>query len=121
MTIQRVLRSMPIVPGEVTVAGQVYTKSVIITPMLKPQVWNVDTFVNLQAAHIEQLLKLKPEILLLWVGEQLRFPELQLLTSVYQARVGLEVMDNAAVCRTYNILVAEQRKVVAGIIIDTLC
>jgi len=59
-------------------------------------------------------------VLLLGTGPQLRFPRAELWRPVSrrlaEARVGLEVMDAQAACRTYNILVAEGRKVAAALL-----
>ena len=63
-------------------------------------------------------LTLKPEILLLGTGAQLRFPHPRLYRQLIAAGIGMECMDTAAACRTYNILMGEDRKVVAGILLD---
>ena len=70
---------------------------------------------DLAAAHFDFLLTLQPEIVLLGSGAGQRFPRPALARSLSAARVGLEAMDTAAACRTYNILIAEGRNVVAAV------
>ena len=57
--------------------------------------------------------------MLLGTGEQQLFPEAQIYALFGQQGIGLEVMDNGALCRTFNILVAEDRAVTAAIILPT--
>jgi uncharacterized protein len=62
------------------------------------------------------LLELEAEIVILGTGPRQRFPHPRLTAALAQARVGLEVMSLQAACRTYNILVAEDRKVAAALL-----
>lgn len=73
---------------------------------------------DLAAAHFEFLLTLRPEIVVLGTGATQRFPHPALLRSLSAARIGLEAMDTRAACRTYNILVAEGRNVVAAVMLE---
>ncbi len=70
---------------------------------------------DLAAAHFELLLSLQPEIVILGSGARQRFPHPALSQSL-AARIGVEAMDTPAACRTYNILIAEGRNVVAAVI-----
>ena len=69
------------------------------------------------AGDFKFLLALEPEIVLLGTGATLRFPRPALSHCLTQAHIGLEVMDTAAACRTYNILVAEGRRVLAALLL----
>lgn len=79
--------------------------------------WDISGFEALQATHFEYLLSLQPEIVVFGTGATLRFPGPNLTKLMARAGVGLEVMDSHAACRTYNILTAEGRKVLAAILI----
>jgi hypothetical protein len=68
--------------------------------------------------EFEGLLKYKPEMVLLGTGASLRFPHPSLTRALTDAGVGLEVMDTPAACRTFNILAAEGRSVVAVLLIN---
>jgi uncharacterized protein len=70
---------------------------------------------DLAAVHFEFLLSLRPEIVLLGTGARQKFPHPALSRSLSAARIGLESMDTPAACRTYNILIAEGRHVVAAV------
>ena len=93
-----------------------YTTSLIITPdQVEP--WPVAGFEALQASDFERLRDLRSEVVLLGTGSRQHFPHPRLTRPLSDARIGLEVMDTQAACRTYNILMAESRKVVAALLV----
>ena len=75
-------------------------------------------FDALTAGHFEWLAQHKLDILLLGTGTRLRFPHPSLTHALIDARIGLEVMDIGALCRTYNYLAAEGRSVGAAVLIE---
>lgn len=77
--------------------------------------WAVDNFQTLSVEHIDNVLALKPEIILLGTGIQHLLPSEPLLKILVNTRIGFEIMHTAAACRTYNILMGEGRNVVAGL------
>ena len=103
--------------GYVAINGTRYTRSLLVTPDRPVEDWPATDFPSLRAEHFEQFLALKPDLVLLGTGATLRFPRPELSRSLHAARIGLEVMDNAAVCRTYNILLAEGRNVAAAVLL----
>jgi len=90
--------------------------SFIISPKRLVRDWPVADIAALQLAHLEILAELEPELVLLGTGERLIFPAAELTMVLLSRRIGVEVMDTAAACRTYNILMAEGRGVVAALI-----
>ena len=78
--------------------------------------WPVASFAALAEEHFERIAELKPEVVLLGTGARLRFPHPRLAAPLARAGIGLEVMDLQAACRTYNILVAEERAVAAALV-----
>ena len=80
--------------------------------------WPVKNFVELAASHFLQLIDLKPELILIGTGSRQRFPKPELLKSLIEAKIGFEIMDSQAACRTYNILVGEGRQVVLALIVE---
>jgi uncharacterized protein len=102
----------------VMVNGQRHERSVVVLRDRLLTDWQVAGFDSLAAEHFEALAALEPEILLLGTGERQRFPRPELTRPLVEARIGLEVMDLQAACRTYNILVAEERKVVAALLFN---
>ncbi len=104
-------------PGYVLVNARRYESGVLVTGRrILP--WPVTGFGALAEAHFERIAELNPEIVLLGTGAALRFPHPSLYRSLAARRIGVEVMDNHAACRTYNILVAEAREVVAALLFD---
>ena len=71
----------------------------------------------LKAGDFAGLLQHRPELVLLGTGATQRFPHPRLLSALSDARVGVEMMDTRAACRTFNILIAEDRRVVAALIV----
>lgn len=74
---------------------------------------------QLTAEHFDRVALRAPEIILLGSGHKLRFPSPALYAGLLRARIGIEVMDTAAACRTYNILAAEGRRVAAALILES--
>ena len=80
--------------------------------------WPVKNFDELDAGHFLQLIDLKPELILIGTGSRQRFPKPELLKALIEAKIGFEIMDSQAACRTYNILVGEGRQVVLALIVE---
>lgn len=104
-------------PGEVTINQQHYQHSCIITQQQIINDWNINHIDQLNAEHLQALLAFKPEVLIIGTGETQIFPPAALFGLCAQAGVSLEVMNNAAACRTYNVLTTEDREVVLGLIL----
>ena len=101
----------------VMVNGARRDSSVIVTAeQVAP--WSAASFEALSAEDFEGFSKLGVEIVLLGTGARQRFPHPRLTASLGTARIGLEVMDVKAACRTYNILVAEERKVALALLFE---
>jgi uncharacterized protein len=101
--------------GFVLVNGQRQDRNVIVMPeRLEP--WAAASFDALSEADFDVFLALAPEILLLGTGPKQRFPHPRLTRKLAAQRIGVEVMDVQAACRTYNILMAEERRVAAALL-----
>ena len=103
--------------GYVSINTQRYTSAVIVTPNRTVAEWDVRDFAALEPAHMQALLDLKPEIVLLGTGERQQFPRPDLMRMFMEARVGFEAMDTRAACRTYNVLMSESREVLAALFV----
>jgi len=71
------------------------------------------TVADLRLEHAAHLLEFEPELVLLGTGVRQIFPEAFFGAEFLKAGIGFEVMDTGAACRTFNVLVGEQRRVVA--------
>jgi uncharacterized protein len=103
--------------GYVSVNGKRFERSLIVLPERIVADWGAENFAALAPVHFEIFVGLAPEIVLLGTGARLRFPRPELTRALVEARIGLEVMDVQAACRTYNILAAESRKVAAAVLL----
>jgi len=104
--------------AQLWVGNQPHRGSVIVPwtgPVLQ---WEPADFAALTQAHFDGLLQLKPELVIFGSGARLRFPPPALLRGLIEQRIGVESMDTAAACRTYNVLVSEGRTVVAALLLE---
>ena len=103
----------------VLINGQRHESSLLLTARgIEIAPWVGLDFDALTAAHFEWIARREVDILLLGTGTRLRFPHPSLTRALVEARIGLEVMDIGALCRTYNILAAEGRSVGAAVLIE---
>jgi len=103
--------------GVLQVKDTRYTGAVILTPSAIMPDWAASASSVLDLELLAPALSLEPEILLLGTGAGQRFPSPRVMAAVMARGIGLEVMDTAAACRTYNILAAEDRDVAAALIL----
>jgi uncharacterized protein len=104
--------------GHIAVNGRRLTKSFLLTPQRLVENWPPASFDELTVTDLQAIAELDCPIVLLGTGQRQRFPAPALLSPLIDRRVGVEVMDSQAACRTYNILMAEGRNVVAALIIE---
>lgn len=102
--------------GYIVVNDQEINRSVIIAPERLITDWPPQSFTDLEEVHLEWILRLEPEIVLLGTGSRQQFPHPQLIRPLIERSLGVEIMDTAAACRTYNIIVAEGRRVAAALL-----
>ncbi|MCX8114421.1 MAG: Mth938-like domain-containing protein [Burkholderiaceae bacterium] len=105
-------------PGFIEINAVRFTGNLIFSPDRPASPWSPSSFETLAAGDFEALLALEPEIVLIGTGSRQRFPRPALYAALTRARIGVEVMDTPAACRTYNILTAEGRRVVAAVLQD---
>lgn len=102
--------------GYIMVNGERHEHSLVVLAEEVRSDWNVPRFDALDETHFSYFLALKPEILLFGTGAQQRFPHPRLYRALTDAGIAVEFMTTPAACRTYNILVAEGRKVIAAVL-----
>lgn len=100
----------------IRIGDDYYLSSIIITPDAVDADWNVNRFSDLSVESLERLLQYEPELVIVGTGDTQHFPSHELLLPFYNSGTGVEFMTTAAACRTFNILVVEERNVVAGLI-----
>jgi Uncharacterized conserved protein len=97
--------------------SEVLTASFVIASQHLNRNWPPRQYAELAPEHFARLLELEPEVVLLGTGTTFRYPAPALLAPLTGRGIGVEVMDTGAACRTYNVLVAEGRQVVAAILL----
>ncbi|MDY7578347.1 Mth938-like domain-containing protein [Herbaspirillum sp. RTI4] len=98
--------------------AQRYRYSLLVLPEIAPAEWPVSAFDSLTAEHFAQIDATQPDVVILGTGQRQRFAHPKLMTALTERRIGVECMDNQAACRTYNILMAEGRKVALALIFE---
>jgi uncharacterized protein len=96
-----------------------FEHSLVVLPESKPVAWPVASFDALTVEHFAQIDAVKPDVVILGTGKKQRFVHPKLISALTSRRVGVESMDNQAACRTYNILMAEGRKVALALIFES--
>jgi uncharacterized protein len=103
----------------ITVVDRELRESFIIAPDRVVEQWPIASADRLDAGTLEIVLALEPELVLLGTGQRQVFPPSAALLPLLRRGIGVEVMDNAAASRTYNLLAAEGRRVVAAFMLGT--
>jgi uncharacterized protein len=100
-------------PGEVRIGEQVARAPCIVTASRLVLDWQARDVASLSATELAPIFALQPDVVLLGTGAKQTFPAGTVRQAFAARNVGLEVMDLGAACRTYNILVQEERRVAA--------
>lgn len=103
-------------PGFVSINGVRHERNVAVAADAIHPGWTDSAFADLAVGDFAFLAGLAADVTILGVPAPLRFPRAELLRPFIDARKGLEVMEFGAACRTYNVLVAEGRHVVAALL-----
>ena len=96
-----------------------YKHSLIVLPETKPVEWPVIQFDAITVDNFAQIEANQPDVVILGTGNKQRFIHPRLIAALTARRIGVECMDNQAACRTYNILMAEGRKVALALVMET--
>jgi uncharacterized protein len=96
-----------------------YHHSLLVLPEIEPVAWPVASFEALALEHFAQIEATAPDVVILGTGARQRFVHPRLTAGLTAKRIGVECMDNKAACRTYNILMAEGRKVALALIFES--
>lgn len=104
-------------PGEVHVGETVLHRSCLIRADRLISDWRPQTLEELTESDLQTVFALDPQIVVLGSGVRQRFPDARLVAAILARGIGCEVMDTGAACRTYNVLVSEDRPVVAALLL----
>jgi uncharacterized protein len=101
----------------VSINGQRFSQPIVVSANQIFTDWTASSFEQLTAEHFAYFVALAPEVIIFGTGATHQFPPPALYRSLIDARIAIEFMNTQAACRTYNILVAEDRKVIAAVLI----
>jgi uncharacterized protein len=105
--------------GRIWVNADEHASSILVPWRGPVRPWRVTGFADLRHEHFDAVLDLEPEVVIFGSGTRLRFVTPALQRVLIERRIGVETMDSAAACRTYNVLANEGRRVVAALLIET--
>jgi uncharacterized protein len=103
--------------GEITLGDKTISQSVVISAD-SIQFWEPRNVDELTAGHLDRLGELDPEIVIIGTGQMLIFPPPELTAGLQMRGIGVEIMAHDAACRTFNILLAEDRRVVVALMME---
>lgn len=106
-----------VAPDCIRVDEEELTSSFVLSPDRLIPSWPPRRLDQVTDEHWETLLELEPEVVLLGTGDRIHFPDARVFARFQSRGIGFEVMDTAAACRTYNVLVSEERRVVAALML----
>ena len=101
----------------ITVGEQELRASCIVGPTTLIRDWPPRDVATLTAEQLAPLFELQPEVVVLSTGLRQQFPSAALRAGFTTRKIGIEVMEVGAACRTYNVLVGEERKVLAAVLL----
>lgn len=101
----------------VLVNQETLSRSFLLSPSQLVQDWRPTSAQDLTAEDMQALLDLQPALVLLGTGPRQRFPSAAVMATLLTRGIGIEVMDNAAAARTFNVLATEGRRVVAAFLL----
>jgi uncharacterized protein len=104
--------------GFIEVNKTPYTHALIVQPDDAVLSWSAEECHELSEDSFSIISALRPELVIIGTGKKQVFLNPKILQPLIQAKIGFEMMDSQAACRTYNILMGEGRKVLAAIILE---
>ena len=102
----------------IQVVDEFYNSSIIVSTKQVTPHWPVNSVENITEQHLEKVLDLQPELVLIGTGARQAFLSPRQMMYFYSRNIGVEVMTTDAACRTFNVLVSESRNVVAALLIS---
>jgi uncharacterized protein len=104
-------------PGELRLGETTLHRSCLLAADRVVEDWGPRSVNDLTMEHFDAIAALTPEVVVLGTGSRQKFPERALFAKLLTRGIGVEVMDTGAACRTYNVLVSEDRRVVAALLL----
>ena len=105
--------------GAFRINDTVIRSNIVISRTYIEENWLESGYKGFAAQHLDAIISMKPEIIILGTGEKMTIPDQRILAYVNQQHIGIEIMDTGAACRSYNLLIDEGRDVVACLFLSS--
>lgn len=102
--------------NQIQINSIVYERSLIVSKTEIITELAIKDIQEINEQYLQQLIKFKPEVIIIGHENTGKFPPMSIISQLSQQRIGIECMSIGAACRTYNVLLSEERAVVAGFI-----
>lgn len=102
----------------IVVKDELHRESLVLSAETLLPAWPVRSMAELEEKHLQPLIDLEPEVAILGTGMKQAFLHPQLVMKFYEKGIGFEAMTSEAACRTFNVLVSENRRVAAALILE---
>lgn len=106
--------------NSVVINGSRFSQSLLLLPDSAHQFWEIHDFENLKKEDFLPVINAKPELLIIGTGVQQRFVAPKLMAELVAEKIGIEYMNNQAACRTFNLLLAEGRRVALALFMPSM-
>ena len=106
--------------GEIRLTNQILHSNCLIAPEQIVEPWTSKSLDALTSADLQPIFALKPEVVILGTGMRQQFPPAAIRAAFLAREIGFEAMDLGAACRTFNVLLSEDRRVVAALLLDAV-
>lgn len=121
MTLTEDFTTQPLIssctPEAIQIQDKSYETSIIIAPDGKISVWEIKRLEDITLYQCDEMIKYNPEIILIGTGPEHQFPDLDLIRHFEKNKLPIEIMSTSAACRTYNVLILENRSVFAALML----
>jgi uncharacterized protein len=104
-------------PGLIRIGRDTHTQNVVVTPDGEVRDWTGNEAGKLDQRDVDALLAMRPEMVVLGTGFTPAMPQRELVFAFARRGIGFESMTTPAACRTFNILVQEERRAAAVLFI----
>ena len=105
-------------PGAIHLRDRTLDSHIIISADTVIDDWQPAPLAELSIADFAAALDLRPDVILFGTGVSQRVPDIAVLTEIMRKGVAIEVMETHAACRTFNVLINEDRAAVAALLIE---
>ncbi len=103
--------------GFIEVGQQRFEHAILVFPDSGARPWDCTSIAQANPENLQEIIDYRPELVLIGSGGAFAFPDFSVQAWLQQHGIGCEVMDSAAACRTFNVLVSEQRNVAAALLL----